>query len=391
MINTTRNLYDSATLDIHYPHPAYGSDVHTSTETWVGQRTTLCGQKIKGNFRDPNPWYYEVLEQRNPLGTFRWRRRVVWYTWPSLTPVYGYITYIEKQPNGLNPVRITRAQALLEKAREQAYERLTSNARGNLDLSVDAFQARQNIRMFRVIDRVEKSIARLKFLPGRSKTDLAVKSVKYLGSKWLEWVYGVKPLIEDIYSIAEESLRYNVNKTVKVKGTSSIKETNYEYVSGVWAGQTKDVVYKLDSFAKSKFQLELKSPDQYDPATMSSLNPISIAWELIPFSFVVDWFYDFGGYLRGAETALIYKSRFIKGFESQLFGVNGSGEVSGSTSYSSLGIDQSVSFQATGKYRNFQRTILTSYPFPRAPVLKIDMGSGRLLNAAALLSQFLHR
>ena len=53
-------------------------------------------------------------------------------------------------------------------------------------------------------------------------------------------------------------------------------------------------------------------------STYTSMNPASIKWELVPYSFVVDWFYDIGSYLRGCETSTIYSSVFKAGWTSEL-------------------------------------------------------------------------
>jgi hypothetical protein len=119
-----------------------------------------------------------------------------------------------------------------------------------------------------------------------------------------------------------------------------------------------------------------------------SLNPVSIAWELMPFSFVVDWFMNVGDYLRNLESQLIYSRFFATGYKSQRFSVLTRQEAyrNGQTSSGTTHISWGGHYQATAFDRYMKRVVLTD--FPSVPPLRWNpnLGSARLLNAAALLS-----
>jgi hypothetical protein len=119
----------------------------------------------------------------------------------------------------------------------------------------------------------------------------------------------------------------------------------------------------------------------------TSLNPASIAWENVPYSFVVDWFVDIGGYMRAAETAMLFRSRFIRGYVTQTQYVSMNERVNSSK----RGANDFVqcNMYASGVVVTVSRLLLMEFPFPRRPSFKADLGSGRLLNAAALLAQHL--
>ena len=123
-------------------------------------------------------------------------------------------------------------------------------------------------------------------------------------------------------------------------------------------------------------------------ARWTSLNPVSIAWELTPYSFVVDWFYDLGGYLRNLETGLLYNTRFKSGYKSELY-LWESDEIAPMGGTHAVG-DNSWRIQACKQRTRrvqFYRTKLTSYPLPHLPRLDAKLGSSRLLSAASLLTQ----
>lgn len=118
----------------------------------------------------------------------------------------------------------------------------------------------------------------------------------------------------------------------------------------------------------------------------SSLNPISIAWEMMPFSFVADWFYDVGGYMRNLESSIVFGSLFDSGFTTYTYRFVHKGHVIGS--YSDPGGYQNIDWVGSQSRTGLDRQILTGSPVPLIPKFTTDLSSGRLLNAAALLAQF---
>lgn len=119
-------------------------------------------------------------------------------------------------------------------------------------------------------------------------------------------------------------------------------------------------------------------------ANYTSLNPVSIVWELIPYSFVVDWFTNVGGYLRNLESSLLYGSDFAYGYRSDLSVQHETqGAAGGNNAYSEV---------AAGDYLlvTFRRSILNASPTPRFPSFNPKLGTTRLLSAASLLGQQLH-
>jgi len=125
-------------------------------------------------------------------------------------------------------------------------------------------------------------------------------------------------------------------------------------------------------------------------AGWSSLNPISIAWELTPYSFVADWFIDIGSYLRATESALLYQQAFRSGTSTSTYYRLFETEQSGVSQLLSNGkltttIDDC---KAVSRQIGKNRSVLTGSPYPRLPSFRADLGSSRLFSAAALLSQF---
>ena len=121
-------------------------------------------------------------------------------------------------------------------------------------------------------------------------------------------------------------------------------------------------------------------------------NPLEVVWELIPLSFVADWFIPVGEFLRSltATNGLVFHSgykatRDVRKVEAGFFG-NGRRNVSGGTIYGPL-VGQGV---MTKFWMNQVRTKLIAFPVPTMPTFNDprsvkDGGLKRATSAIALL------
>jgi hypothetical protein len=208
---------------------------------------------------------------------------------------------------------------------------------------------------------------------------------KRVGSAWLEFQYGWRPLAQSAYDTLNNMLGGRVNMThVRARAQVNRSQTR----KSVYMGATTTDKTDYSTRVELKILLDLKTNALNEISNYSSLNPASLAWELTPFSFVVDWVFDVGGYIRNLETAVLNENRFLGGYTTIVSRVSNHRTTIGGQS---SGPNQFTAFNLSGNATKTDktRTIMTSYPFPRLPRFKMDLGSGRLLNAAALLSQFL--
>jgi hypothetical protein len=151
-----------------------------------------------------------------------------------------------------------------------------------------------------------------------------------------------------------------------------------------------------------RFKLRLKLLDSWEIglSQWSSLNPVSLAWEVIPYSFVVDWLIDVGSFLRNWETALLFGVRFKDGYVSTLEAYKGKETAQNNANGMLYGVPNGYprSWWPAGeepkafrRYVNFNRTVLASWPYPRQPTFHVGLGSQRLFSAASLIRQLLDR
>lgn len=280
-----------------------------------------------------------------------------------------------------------------------ALSAVNSQIRSDLDLSIDAFQAKQTASLFRNARRyidyvrlVRHGGAGLKQMwkdynhTGKQFSDRVDRShepgLKRLGSKWLEFQYGAKPLAQDVY----ESV-HNVFKRVPQLLVAEARRKEVLVGSGKQGvpangGQVEEFRYEQANRVHMHILYAPSSSTLSEISQFTSLNPVSIAWELMPWSFVVDWFYDIGGYIRNVETCLLSGNQFKNGYVTEghrFYSTHEWRSPSNSRNW----------YEGSQQYTRKKRTVLLSHPAPRLPRFQADLGSQRMLNAAALLSQFL--
>jgi len=120
---------------------------------------------------------------------------------------------------------------------------------------------------------------------------------KGISRAWLEIQYGWKPLLKD----AEDGAQWiaetvHGSTPVKVVRTRSWAQTSVTSAAqaGYYLGARSDIFnlrFQVSEIAKSSVAL----PSFYSVA--------GIAWELVPYSFVFDWFVPLGSYLEALRTA----------------------------------------------------------------------------------------
>lgn len=111
---------------------------------------------------------------------------------------------------------------------------------------------------------------------------------------WLEWHFGWDPLIKDIYAavhiLQDEFPTKRVQARAKEVIHSDSKTVNIGNI--FYSKYSGSLKYLLQG------EMIVTNNNLFRADALGLLNPFSVAWELIPFSFVVDWFIPVGQFLN---------------------------------------------------------------------------------------------
>jgi len=128
------------------------------------------------------------------------------------------------------------------------------------------------------------------------------KKGKAFANNFLEFHFGWEPLVKDIGATID-LFQQPMPKRMEAKGTGSAKFNHLKErvdLSSQWSDREKNFV----SYSKLTATFSVESPNLFLANQMGFVNPYVVAWELVPFSFVVDWFTNVGQIL-GSYTEFV--------------------------------------------------------------------------------------
>lgn len=205
---------------------------------------------------------------------------------------------------------------------------------------------------------------------------------KTASEKWLEYQYGWKPLLGSIHAnvallerqISEPSATFTVQKSRTVKYVDEYEDgyTNRKWFctgrcrTGFTYKITDDFIAGLD--------------------TAGVLNPLSIAWELTPFSFVLDWFIPVGNVLSALSATLGLE--LLTGYISHTQEIHYKAKQY-NRPYEPVGSYVTDDGQLEKVLFEFNRKALTSFPIPQLYSNRNPFSTLHVANATALLRQLL--
>lgn len=154
----------------------------------------------------------------------------------------------------------------------------------------------------------------------RSKRRRSVSGSKWAARSWLEIQYGWKPLLGEVYSAAEDLASKHKKVSPDIFVSYSVKERRaVTTFSGGTPSYINTSLKKMQSGGyveiRSRIQCNFRVVEQ-SKRTASALgltNVAAIAWELLPWSFVVDWFAPVGDFL--SSLTALSGLQFISGFQ----------------------------------------------------------------------------
>lgn len=134
------------------------------------------------------------------------------------------------------------------------------------------------------------------------------KDTDHLADAWLEYSYGWMPLISDIYG-AQEQLKKGFREADQLFSVSrqiSDGLNPRDFISPASVAQSPylKIGGKAGVYCRVKYYAKINNATLYALNQLGLTNPLAVAWELVPFSFVVDWLLPIGDFLNGLTATV---------------------------------------------------------------------------------------
>lgn len=369
------------------------SQVIQTTPVQLEGSTTRSGtrrRKPKVSFIPPTPYTLQMSRRDNGYGTHQWDRVPPTTSGGYYQTVRRVGTMVEYS-GGLNSgnlvsvpasFQITAERKALLKLKSQKVNLAQAFAerRMTAGLVADSLTRMANsmITLNRALRGKEKEAIRAawKILRGFKNSPKAIPST------WLEYQYGWTPLMNDVFGACEALKKRDEpgHWAVTVKSGKREKTTETLMNLGITERWRHDVVITRDVGTFVRFDI---IPDEAYLATVSSLglsNPALIVWELMPYSFVADWFIPIGDWLSSMDAT--------NGFKFGWGSVSHRAEVvTKLRSHTGQSADDGIitaDYKAFRREFRLQRTPYTSFPTPSFPGFKDPFSATHVANALSL-------
>lgn len=379
--------------------PPQISNVLTSSHRTVFNVTPNPCTNV-GDHKLPNAYMYEKKESWLPYGFME----SVSYPYGRsssqgyLTEFYGYGYDIEQGlVDNSNSVMNKGLAKLYDAIRESEISVNTTIGEGRETLQMMKPIAAGAIKLIRELKRLRKKEIALRRAAQRLGKDvsdaivgLGLSPLQTVGGFWLAWSVGLAPLLNDV-----ENLRNHV---------ATLREQDVSFKVDSRAAMHADVERTVQIYEK-KVNITATVLDQIEFGLTLSIDNLhafenwrlgltvrpTLLWELTTLSFVVDYFVNIGQYLELLEASILNNGiRFHSGYKTTLRRTSALYEVSSGATYGYMSYN-SASYWTKHNYVRKERSVLTSFPAPVRPTVKIPSAANALLNCAALLAQLIKK
>lgn len=227
-------------------------------------------------------------------------------------------------------------------------------------------------------------------IPGAKQWERTIRTPasKRIASHWLEYSYGWIPLLIDVHDTAELLSQHIAGDNEVIRLSAKGEKETSKLVQVNNGGMYTNAVTNVSSKCRITVTAWVTDEDKLLLSQTGISNPALLAWELLPYSFVVDWFVPVGNYLQalGAFAGLTFRH----GYQTQLTKLLYTETRGGSRRDFESGfyVDKTQSFSGVRKEVLMDRYVLTGFPspdFPKPKGLSEALSIPHTLSALALL------
>lgn len=352
---------------------------------WDVRPASVTSARSRTGWRNPTAWSHDHLEAVEcPIGEFitkNWCTNKVQWTGTVVRNGYtssddGMVSRVIGPPSWVGNLANTRAYLALK------------NQGANLGEAFAEWHKTQKMVTSAATD-IAKQVLHFKTafprLWGNVKKYGAINQLRNIPNRWLELQYGWKPLMSDIFGALGVCDRYAQDTNgfhIRVKGAARFPE----HLRVVWGPGNFwfDEYWERDHHVKTVLYYRLNHPVVATLASLGLTNPLELGWELVRFSFVVDWFLPIGNWLSTMDADFGWQ--YITGVQSTFTKI----KVKSVPRHTASGPGTTYENFATGPSGSgirFRRVILASPPGVGLPRFKNPLSAQHMANAISLLVQ----
>jgi hypothetical protein len=189
--------------------------------------------------------------------------------------------------------------------RNQAYDRFINSLKTKVNMGLNVAEGRQTLDL---LSRAARAIRKpLDTFARRAQKHLsrggAERTLGSMPNAWLAWQFGVAPLVRDMQELLKLLHEQRNAKPFAVSEQKTV------YLPTQKVGSTP---YAMEAFEAYRLTcrwtawVRRKTMDQITPSDLGLID-FSLPWELVPYSFVFDYFTNIGKYLESLTDFIDYE------------------------------------------------------------------------------------
>lgn len=217
------------------------------------------------------------------------------------------------------------------------------------------------------------------------KSKTRPKTDREVSARWLEAQYGWLPLLSDMYDIygdIQKGFFREPRISAKAKVTDARAYTN-KISAQIYKGT--ETVETIES-CFIRLDYVLSSAKLQTAVSKGLTNPLEVAWELVPYSFIADWFAPIGDFISAldADFGVTFKAGTYTSYSRVV--------VKGDLSPQKWQSNETHRYTTTGEISSlFSETRIDRFLFPSSPsgslYFKNPLSLAHVANALALIHQ----
>lgn len=153
----------------------------------------------------------------------------------------------------------------------------------------------------------------------RRRKQIRDSNLKKYANKYLEFTFGIQPLIQDIEEIVEQLKKVEIQQYQKVRAGNRLEDVLRSYIP-LFPGPTTDANMYFDVFTQDNFRQKASFYGMVKHEQHSGITPklfglgwkdfFPTVWELIPYSWMVDYFSNLAEWIS-SKTGLLSQLAWV--------------------------------------------------------------------------------